>query len=219
MKRHPSLPWILPFLLFLILLALLPQVGMGPRVDGIIRLTLVGGVLVFYSRRVVDLRIRHWVSSGLLGVVVFLVWIGPDLLFAGWRDLPIFRNPLTVDAGGFPAEGVSDPVAVTLRIIRAAVLVPIIEEMFWRGWLPRWIINPDFEKVPLGTYTALAFGVTAVLFASEHGAWWDVGLAAGVAYNWWMLRTRSLGDCILAHAVTNACLAGYVIATGRWEYW
>jgi membrane protease YdiL (CAAX protease family) len=58
-----------------------------------------------------------------------------------------------------------------------------------------------------------------VLFASEHGAYWDVGLAAGVAYNWWMVRTRSLGDLILAHAVTNLCLSVYVIAAGKWEYW
>jgi membrane protease YdiL (CAAX protease family) len=58
-----------------------------------------------------------------------------------------------------------------------------------------------------------------VLFASEHGAFWDVGLAAGILYNWWMVRTRSLADCILAHAVTNGCLAAYVLAGGHWQYW
>jgi membrane protease YdiL (CAAX protease family) len=57
------------------------------------------------------------------------------------------------------------------------------------------------------------------LFVSEHGELWDVGLAAGLAYNWWMRRTRSLGDLILAHAVTNACLSAYVLTSGRWEYW
>ena len=64
-----------------------------------------------------------------------------------------------------------------------------------------------------------AFWFTAVLFASEHGAFWDVGLAAGILYNWWMIRTRSLADCILAHAVTNGCLAAYVVAGGHWQYW
>jgi hypothetical protein len=83
----------------------------------------------------------------------------------------------------------------------------------------RWIINPDFEKVPLGAYARGAFWITAVLFATEHGPLWDVGLAAGIAYNWWIVRTRSLGDCILAHGVTNACLSGFVIAAGRWQYW
>jgi membrane protease YdiL (CAAX protease family) len=58
-----------------------------------------------------------------------------------------------------------------------------------------------------------------VLFAAEHGPYWDVGLVAGVIFNLWMMRTKSLGDLILAHAVTNACLAAYVIAAGKWEYW
>jgi membrane protease YdiL (CAAX protease family) len=48
---------------------------------------------------------------------------------------------------------------------------------------------------------------------------WDVGLMAGLAYNWWMRRTRSLGDLMLTHAVTNACLSAYVLIEGRWEYW
>jgi CAAX prenyl protease-like protein len=94
-----------------------------------------------------------------------------------------------------------------------------VEELFWRGWLMRWLIAADFRSVPLGAYTAQAFWVVAVLFASEHGAYWDVGLLAGIAYNWWMLRTRSLGDLILAHAVTNACLSAYVIVARKWEYW
>ena len=95
----------------------------------------------------------------------------------------------------------------------------MIEELFWRAWLMRWLISPQFEEVPLGTWSAQSFWIVAVLFASEHGSYWDVGLAAGIIYNWWMLRTRSLGDLILAHAVTNGCLCAYVIAFGKWEYW
>ncbi len=98
-------------------------------------------------------------------------------------------------------------------------VVPVIEELFWRGWLMRWLINPHFEKVPMGTYTPAAFWIVAVLFASEHGPYWEVGLIAGVIFNWWMVRTKSLADCILAHAVTNAILAAYVVATGEWQYW
>jgi CAAX prenyl protease-like protein len=111
------------------------------------------------------------------------------------------------------------PVVLWTRILRAVVLVPIIEELFWRAWLMRWLISPRFEQIKLGAYAPMAFWVTAILFASEHGPYWDVGLITGVIYNWWMVRTRSLGDCILVHAVTNACLCGYVVATKHWEYW
>jgi CAAX prenyl protease-like protein len=85
--------------------------------------------------------------------------------------------------------------------------------------LMRWLISANFESIPLGTWSARAFWIVAILFASEHGPYWDVGLAAGAIYNWWMLRTGKLGDLILAHAVTNACLAVYVVWSGRWEYW
>jgi CAAX prenyl protease-like protein len=65
----------------------------------------------------------------------------------------------------------------------------------------------------------LAFWVTAALFAAEHGPYWEVGLAAGIIYNWWMIRTRRLGDCILAHTVTNLALGLFVIRSGQWQYW
>ena len=83
----------------------------------------------------------------------------------------------------------------------------------------RWLINTDFWKVPLGTYRPFAFLLTAVLFASEHGPYWDVGIIAGLIYNWWMVRTKSVGNCILMHAVTNGLLSVYVVWMGQWQYW
>ena len=83
----------------------------------------------------------------------------------------------------------------------------------------RWLVNSDFLKVPLGKYTPVAFWLTAILFASEHGPYWDVGLLTGIVYNCWMIRTKSVADCILMHAITNAALSGFVIATAQWQYW
>ncbi len=105
------------------------------------------------------------------------------------------------------------------RTARAVLIVPVVEELFWRAWLMRWLINTDFQKIPLGAYAPLAFWVTAILFASEHGPYWDVGLITGIIYNLWMVRSKSVADCILMHAVTNAILSGYVIASGQWQYW
>ena len=99
------------------------------------------------------------------------------------------------------------------------VTVPILEELFWRGWLLRWMIHQEFTKVQIGAYTASAFWTVALLFASEHGPYWEVGLAAGLIYNWWLIRTKNLADCIVAHAVTNGALSAYVLLTGNWQYW
>jgi membrane protease YdiL (CAAX protease family) len=65
----------------------------------------------------------------------------------------------------------------------------------------------------------VAFVGTALLFASEHGPFWDVGLLCGLIYNGWMWKTRSLGDLVLVHAVTNAALAGFVLVTKQYAYW
>jgi CAAX prenyl protease-like protein len=188
--------------------------------DQCVRVAALSGVLWWIARPVIDLRVRNIAASLLIGAAVFMVWVAPDILAPGYRHHWLFENVITGTARGtLTAGGRLDPLVLTLRAIRAVILVPIIEELFWRAWLMRWLIAPDFLKIPLGTYTAASFWLAAILFASEHGSYWDVGLAAGIAYNAWMVRVKSLGDLILTHAVTNACLSIYVIAAGKWEYW
>jgi hypothetical protein len=202
------------------LLALHSVLPLSDLADQILRVTVMTAALWFFARPVIDLRVRHWAATIAIGVAVFAVWIAPDLLIPGYRHFWLFDNAVTGKAATSLSTGatMSWPV-LALRMIRAVVIVPIVEELFWRAWLMRWLIDNDFEKVPLGKYTAQAFWIVAVLFASEHGSYWDVGLAAGIIYNWWMVRARSLGDLILAHAVTNFILSAYVIAAGKWEYW
>lgn len=181
---------------------------------------VVAVVLLLCSRRLLTLRASRLGASLLLGVAVFLIWIGPDLLWSGYRQSVLFQNPLTGTARtGLPAQVRTSAMFLFFRIAGSVVLVPIVEELFWRAWLMRRLISQNFAAVPLGTYAAPAFWITALLFASEHGPYWDVGLLAGIAYNGWMVRTRSLADCILAHAITNACLAAYVLLAGAWDYW
>jgi len=155
-----------------------------------------------------------------VGLVVFVIWIAPDRIFPGYHSHWLFTNSVTGSVVSSLAESSrGDWAVLTLRTLRAGMFVPIAEELFWRAWLMRWIISQDFSKIPLGAWSARAFWIVAVLFALEHGALWDVGLAAGLLYNWWMVRTKSLGDVIVAHGVTNAVLSAYVILAGRWEYW
>jgi len=201
------------------LLALHSVLPLPDLADQILRVTVMSAVLWFIARPVIDLRVRHLWATLAIGALVFVVWIAPDVLFKGYRHFWLFENAVMGKAStSFSSTQLSWPV-LALRMIRAVVIVPIVEELFWRAWLMRWIIDVDFQKIPLGKYTAQSFWIVAALFASEHGPYWDVGLAAGIIYNWWMVRARSLGDLILAHAVTNFILGGYVIAFGKWEYW
>jgi CAAX prenyl protease-like protein len=224
-SRSPSLPYTGPFVAFLILLAVsrwlsLPAVAIQA---GFAAAMLV--VLAVFARPLLvhpasALRVRNWAGSLAAGVFVFLLWIAPDLLFPGYRHHWLFENSLLGHVTpGLDAGSQGSALTLGLRAFRAVAIVPLVEELFWRAWLMRWLIAADFAAVPLGTWSARAFWVVAIMFASEHGSFWDVGLAAGVLYNWWMLRTKSLGDLVLAHAVTNACLSAYVVWAGKWEYW
>jgi uncharacterized protein len=212
--------YVVPFLILLALLGLAGQLGIPARWSYPVRTLVVAAALLVFSRRVIELRPRRWLASVRLGIAVCAVWIGPDLIWPGYRAHWLFRSALTgAGQAVVPAVPNPDPLFLLFRIGGSALIVPIVEELFWRAWLMRTLIANDFARVPLGTYSTQSFWVTAVLFASEHGPYWDVALVAGIAYNWWMMRTRSLADCILAHAVTNACLAAYVLLANHWEYW
>jgi len=218
-SRTATIAYVAPFATFVGLLALDRAITLPPEVFYPIRFLTVLLVLLFVSRRVITLRSSFPVASIAVGSAVFLVWIGPDVLF-GYRHHWLFENALTGSAVSSIPPGLRSKVWFTiLRTLSSVTLVPILEELFWRGWLMRMLIAPDFEKVPLGKYTPSAFWLTAVLFASEHGAYWEVGLAAGIVYNLWIMRCKNLADCTLAHAVTNALLAAYVLMAGQWQYW
>ena len=186
-----------------------------------IRFFVVLGVLLCLSRPYLSFRTARPAMSVAIGIAVFVIWIGPDALFGpAYRHHWLFENAITGTAvSSIPAALRPHVWFLTVRAVSCTLLVPVVEELFWRGWLMRWIIDKDFTRVTLGTYTPVAFWAVALLFASEHGPYWEVGLAAGIIYNWWMIRTRSLADCMLAHAVTNGLLSWYVLQTGQWQYW
>jgi len=186
-----------------------------------LRFAIVALVILTVAWPYLSFRPSRPLGSILLGILVFFLWIGPDQLFGPqYRHFWLFENSLLGKAETPITELLQHNLFfLILRFTTAAVLVPILEELFWRGWLMRWLINTQFRKVPLGAYTAMSFWTAAVLFASEHGPFWEVGMVAGILYNWWLIRTKNLADCILAHAVTNAILSAYVLSTGQWQYW
>jgi CAAX prenyl protease-like protein len=207
-----------PFVAFVGFMALEKSVFHSQHLYPVRCLVVLAAILVF-SRPYLLLRPSRPISSVLLGIAVFAIWIAPDALF-GYRHHWLFENGITGTTASTLAPGdQANFWFLAVRTFGSTLLVPIVEELFWRGWLMRWLILPDFTKVALGTFAPLAFWGVAVAFAMEHGPYWEVGLAAGILYNWWMVRTRSLADCMLAHAVTNGALSAYVMATGAWRYW
>lgn len=219
-EKYPSAKYVTPFVCFLLFLAVFPQQFISSYWSLPIWVLTLAAICFVCWPRELSIYPRYALGSIAIGTLVFILWIAPDLLIHGYRQHFLFSNAITghTHSSIQPAELQSKWI-LWWRTTRAVLIVPIVEELFWRGWLMRWIINTDFRKVPLGTYNPLAFWVTALLFASEHGPYWDVGLVTGLIYNLWMIRTKSLSDCILMHAVTNGILSAYVIAMGQWQYW
>ena len=214
-----TIEWVGPFVVFALWLLADKYIPIANPWREIVRDLVLAAAIVGFSRRVLPSSAPNWPGSIVLGAAVCAIWIAPDALIPGWRAHAVFQNAITgrITTSIEPRE--LTPLILVLRTTRAALLVPVLEELFWRGWLPRWLQSARFERIPLGQYTPLAFWATAVLFAAEHGPFWEVDLICGILYNWWMRRTRSLGDLMLTHAVTNLALSLYVIATGRWGFW
>jgi CAAX prenyl protease-like protein len=200
-------------------MALERPLGLPLSIGYPLRILSASCVIWLVSRPVLPRGAKQALASVSVGIAVFLIWIGPDVLF-GYRHSWLFANSITGEPVSSAPEALKkSALFICCRLFGCVVVVPILEELFWRGWLMRRLIKQNFESVPLGTYAPWAFWIVAVLFASEHGPYWEVGLAAGIAYNWWMIRSKSLADCMVAHAVTNALLSIYVLTTGHWEYW
>ena len=211
--------YVAPFVVYVGFMGIEQLVKLPIEISYPLRCLLSALALLFFSRQVIALRPSRALASTVMGIAVFVIWIAPDLLFH-YRHFWLFENSLF---GKLVSSAPPDlQSSISFRIVRTlgcTLLVPILEELFWRGWMMRWLIDLHFTRIPLGTYAPYAFWIVALIFASEHGPYWEVGLAAGILYNWWMVRTRSLADCILAHAVTNGLLSAYVMAANQWQYW
>jgi CAAX prenyl protease-like protein len=219
-EEYPSASYIAPFVLFLVFLGVFGTFPLDARWESPLRCLILGAACFACWPRELSFRPVYWLPSVAVGAGVFIIWVAPDLLIPGYRGSVLFSNPVVGHLhSSLPPASLHSRWVLGWRTIRAVVIVPIVEELFWRAWLMRWLINTDFRRVPLGAYAPFAFWITAILFASEHGPYWDVGLITGIIYNLWMIRSKSVADCILMHAVTNGILSIYVISTAQWQYW
>lgn len=156
---------------------------------------------------------RDLILAVLLGLLVAFLWVGldgryPELPFLGKRSA---FDPNTMRPAGKWAF-------LMVRMVGLVGLIPLIEELFYRSFLMRWIIDAEFTRVPIGRVTPLAVAVTSIVFGFTHPEWLPAVLT-GFAWCVLVWRTRSVSACVVSHLVANLALGLYVIATGDWKYW
>jgi CAAX prenyl protease-like protein len=177
----------------------------------------VAAVLLLFLPRYHEINLRDLKTTGqttvsvLTGLVVFILWINMDWRF-GTLGTPHGFNPDLLP------KGFARTLLTMTRLFGAVIVVPVMEELFWRSFLVRYIVDPDFTKVPIGRFTWPSFIISTALFGLEHN-FFLAGMMAGAAYNLLLYSTKSISQCVLAHAVTNLALGVYVIVTGKWFFW
>ena len=210
-----------PFAVFMALLALrgaLPDsLGLDARWVYGGQVVIVAALLAYYWREYGELARQNLPNgrevgvSVVAGIAVFALWVQLDAPWMQLGDATARFVPL--DAAGQPLW-----LLIALRLAGAALVVPVMEELFWRSFLMRWVEHPGFERVDPQRVGLKAIAVSTFVFMLAHTLWL-AAIVAGLAYAWLYRWSGKLWTAVIAHAVTNGMLGVWVIWTGRWEFW
>ena len=222
LKSKPWLPYVLPMGVYMAFL--LVQTNANVLWVYPVKTVAVAAVLWWFRRSYTELAVGRVTSRGagtdsaasgdaayniglavVIGLVAIAIWIAIEPFY------PKFSHAAPFDPSGHW-------VFIAFRVVGGVAVVPVMEELFWRAFLIRWLVDEDFKSVPGGTFTWFSFAVTVALFGAEHNDWL-AGLICGALYNWLLYRTRSVFACVVAHAVSNAALAAWVLARSDWKFW
>lgn len=208
--ENPTAAYLLPLLAILATGLLTRALSSGFETLYGLRL-LVAALALFYYRD--TLRRLDWRCGwrGMAaGLAVAALWFPAAAWLVPHADMPLALRTFSPDGRGL---------WILLRTLGSVLVVPIAEELAFRGYLMRRLETEDFDQLPFARVGLRALLISAVVFGLGHGALWLPGIAAGLIYGAVVIRTGRLGEAVLAHATTNALLSIAVIATGQWQLW
>ncbi len=209
MKSKPWLPYVVPmgiYSLFLLMQTNANLLWVYPA-----KTIAVAVALIYFRKEYEELRPGFSLLAVIVGLLAIAIWIGIDPFYPKFGNSAVF-DPTAIS----PLAQLN--MFLVFRILGAVIVVPVMEELFWRAFLIRWLVNENFKSVPVGTFTGLSFGVTVGMFGAEHYQWL-AGLICGALYNWLYYKRKDVFACVIAHAVSNAALAAWVLSRGDWKFW
>ncbi len=160
--------------------------------------------------------------SFVVGVVGVVLWIG--LVWVDEQFLGLGKMLSSGRAAFNPLEELKNDRQwlyqfMAIRFLGLVVIVPIIEEFFVRGFLIRYVDDPDWDELPLGQATWKGWLAPTVYGVIAHPAEPLSALVWFSLVSWLYKRTGSIWDCVIAHAVTNLLLGLYVLKYSAWHLW
>lgn len=192
-----------------ILLLAVPKYWLFP-----LQAMVCAGMLLYFWKEYPFAPLSPWLWGVAGGVLALAIWLSPQELFGAAPRVKGF-NPEV-----FLESPLLYWLTVSARFARLVIVVPLLEEIFWRGFLMRYLINERFDSVKFGTYRPFSYFGVAVLFMLVHAPEDYIGaFLTGLIYNGIAVKTKSLWACVLAHAVTNLGLGIYIMQTRQWGFW
>jgi exosortase E/protease (VPEID-CTERM system) len=167
-------------------------------------------VLIHYRRSLAGVDWGWSWRGPTVGIIVFLVWIG--------------AAHLQLHATGIPEKLAALPPSlrglwIVSRVTGGVLIVPIAEELAYRGYLMRRLSQAHFDAVRFQSVRWPALAATAIVFGFAHGALWLPGIAAGVVFGLLVIRRGQIGEAVVAHATSNALLVACVLGWNQWQLW
>lgn len=205
---------VVPFVLFLVLTFCQGQFGAASAYWFYLAKTLVALWLIWEMYPLVsEMRWAMSWEAVIVGIAVFVMWIGLDRFYPQFKGSVVW-NPHVQ----FGENSALAWLMIAARILGSALVVPPLEEVFYRSFLYRYFAKADFLSVPLNRFLPWPFFATAAVFGFSHFQWL-AGILCGLTYQWLVLRKNRLGDAMTAHAITNFLLGVWVAWQGAWQFW
>jgi len=185
----------------------------------ILKTLAAGWLLILFRKHYTKIKWNYAWLGVIVGILGLVQWVGMEKLI-----LHLWPNYPRPGAEPFdPFHQISSPAMlwtfIAIRLLGPVLVVPFMEEYFWRDFLWRTIAAPnDFKIAEIGERDWKSFAIVTLAFASVH-IQWMTAIVWGSMIALLLVRTRSLGACIIAHAVTNLLLGVYVLYTHDWAFW
>ncbi|MFH1155714.1 MAG: CAAX prenyl protease-related protein [Pseudomonadota bacterium] len=209
--KNAWMPYCIPFGLFCIITYAGPLFAISPGILYPVKTVITAGALLAFRKAYSgEIRVCMDLPAVVAGIMVFWLWIYLDPFYP--KTTPEGFNPFEVSSGA-AAYGL-----IGFRLAGAVLVVPVMEELFWRSFAMRFLMGTRFKEIPLGGFTWFSFSVVAVAFGLEHHHWLP-GIAAGLLYGLVLVRSKNLFSPILAHGTTNLILGIHVLLTHTWVFW
>jgi exosortase E/protease (VPEID-CTERM system) len=208
--ENPTAVYLLPYLALILAAMLSRAVSGGFEGAYWLRLLIAGAALGFSLPRLHGVDWRFSWRGGLAGLGVFVVWIGAARLILPAQAVPQWLTAL-------PA--ISRHAWVAQHILASVAIIPVAEELAFRGYLMRRLRSAEFESLVPQQAGWVALSVSAVVFGLSQGVLWLPGVMVGAVFGLLYMRTGRLGEAVAAHVTWNALTGAAVLAGSQWQLW